>query len=103
MAIQDLPPTYHSGFLFDSLSAMDWTVYIVEAGDGSLYTGITTDVERRIKEHESGGAGAKYLKGRNPLTVVYTEAGHDRSSAAKREAEIKKLSRGQKQALINSN
>ncbi len=79
---------------------MNWFVYIIEASDGSLYTGITTDLERRFSEHLQGRQGARYFAGRKPLAVVYHEQGHDRSSASRREAEIKKLSRGQKQALI---
>jgi putative endonuclease len=64
-----------------------WKLYIIEASDSSLYTGITTDI-------------AKYFNGRRPLGVVYHEDGHSRSSASRREAEIKKLSRREKRALI---
>lgn len=79
----------------------DWLVYIIEADDASLYTGITTDVERRFSEHlcQKRG-GARYFYGRKPLRVVYAEPGHTRSSASRREAEIKKLSRADKQHLI---
>jgi len=77
-----------------------WYVYIVRATDQSLYTGITTDVERRFAEHQSGRAGAKYFRGRSPVEVVFVESGHDRSSASIREAQIKKLSREQKFELI---
>lgn len=80
---------------------MTWFVYIIEASDGSLYTGITTDVERRFAQHLSG-TGAKYFRGRSPVKVVYTEADHDRGSASVREAAIKKLTREQKQQLIVS-
>lgn len=80
-------------------SAAGWLVYVIEAGDGSLYTGITTDIERRWQQHVDG-RGARYLRGREPRAVVYVESGHDRSSAARREAAIKKLSRMQKLALI---
>lgn len=80
---------------------MDWFVYIIKASDGSLYTGITKDVERRFQEHLDGTLGAKYFHGRTPVEVVYREEGHDRSSASKREAAIKKLRREQKQQLIN--
>jgi putative endonuclease len=78
----------------------NWSIYIIEASDASLYTGITTDVERRFDEHSQGPKGARYFNGRNPLRIVYREDGHSRSSASRREAEIKKLSRGQKQHLI---
>jgi len=77
-----------------------WYVYIVRASDQSLYTGITTDPERRFTEHKSGKAGAKYFRGRAAVEMVYLEASSDRSSASKREAQIKKLSRLEKLALI---
>ncbi len=78
-----------------------WYVYINRATDQSLYTGITTDVERRFAEHQSGRAGAKYFRGRSPVEIVLVESGHDRSSASIREAQIKKLSREQKLELID--
>jgi len=78
----------------------NWSLYIIEASDASLYTGITTDIERRFDEHSQGPRGARYFNGRNPLRIVYREDGHSRSSASRREAEIKKLSRGAKQQLI---
>jgi len=77
-----------------------WSLYIIEASDGSFYTGITTDVERRFEEHLQCRKGAKYFNGRSPIKVVYREDGHTRSSASRREAEIKKLSRGEKESLI---
>lgn len=77
-----------------------WSLYIIEASDKSFYTGITTDVERRFGEHLQCRKGAKYFNGRKPLGVVYREDGHSRSSAGKREAEIKKLSRSAKELLI---
>lgn len=79
---------------------MGWFVYIIEASDGSLYTGVTTDVDRRFAEHSSTGKGAKFFRGRKPLKVVYTQTHSDRSSALRREAEIKKLSRENKLQLI---
>ncbi|WP_424947129.1 GIY-YIG nuclease family protein [Candidatus Spongiihabitans sp.] len=79
-----------------------WAIYIIEASDNSYYTGIATDVERRFEEHAVGEHGAKYFNGRTPIRVVYQEYGHTRSSAGKREAEIKKLSRRQKETLIAS-
>ena len=78
-----------------------WSLYIIEASDTSLYTGITTDVERRFAEHLQGPRGARFFNGRKPLKVVYREDGHDRASASRREAEIKKLSRSAKQQLIS--
>jgi len=80
----------------------DWFVYMIRATDQSLYTGITTDVERRFAEHQSGRAGAKYFRGRSPEQVVLVESGYDRSSASIREAQIKKLSLEQKLELLAS-
>ena len=77
-----------------------WSLYIIEASDSSFYTGITTDVERRFEEHLQCRKGAKYFNGRKPLGIVYREDGHSRSSAGRREAEIKKLSRSEKELLI---
>ena len=81
---------------------MNWYVYIIKANDNSYYTGITTDVARRFQEHTSGVRGARYFNGRTPLKVVFQEDRHTRSSASKREAEIKKLTRLQKESLILS-
>ena len=79
-----------------------WYVYIVRASDETLYTGITTDLKRRLAEHQSGKAGAKYFRGRTALEMVVTESSATRSTASKREAEIKKLTRAQKVSLIKS-
>ena len=76
-----------------------WYLYILQCGDGSLYTGITTDVEKRLEVHRSG-KGAKYTRGRSPLELKYREACGTHSDALKRELEIKHLSRGEKLALI---
>jgi putative endonuclease len=81
---------------------MDWMVYIICCDDSTLYTGVTTDLERRFREHRDHPRGAKYFNGRKPLEVVYSETGHTRSSACKREAAIKKLSRDEKLRLISS-
>lgn len=78
-----------------------WFVYIIHCTDDSLYTGITTDVERRYIQH-SMQQGAKYFRGRKPKKLVYQECGHSRSTASKREIEIKKLSRTNKLRLIES-
>lgn len=78
----------------------NWSLYIIEASDTSLYTGITTDIERRFGEHLRGQRGARYFNGRSPHRILYREDGHSRSSASRREAEIKKLSRRAKQRLI---
>lgn len=78
-----------------------WYVYMVRASDQSLYTGITTDLERRLAEHQSGKAGAKYFRGRSAIEMVYSEQADGRSGASIREAAIKKLTRENKLALID--
>ena len=77
-----------------------WYVYIIRASDESLYTGITTNVERRFNEHCAGPRRARFFRGRQPLEVVYTEIHPDRSSALKRESVIKGLTRKLKLELI---
>ena len=77
-----------------------WHVYILKCNDSSLYVGITTDIERRVQEHNQGKAGAKYTKARRPVALVYSEPATDRSEASQREAQLKKLSRAQKLELI---
>ena len=76
-------------------------VYILKCGDGTLYTGWTNDFEKRLKTHRSG-KGAKYTRGRTPLTPVYLEYLPDKSTAVKREAAVKKLTRKKKLLLIAS-
>lgn len=78
---------------------MSWTVYILQCADGSLYTGITTDLARRIAEHETGN-GARYTNGRGPFQLMYQECCNNRAQASKREMSIKALSRAKKLALI---
>ena len=77
-----------------------WKLYILRCGDGTLYTGITTDVEKRLEAHRAG-KGAKYTRGRAPLELVYREECGDHSAALKREIEIKKLARDEKEQLIS--
>lgn len=77
---------------------MAWYVYMLRCADGSLYTGITTDVERRFAAHQSG-RGAKYTRSHPPLAVVYREQCADKGAALRREAAIKKLPRERKQKL----
>ncbi|MEM9468552.1 MAG: GIY-YIG nuclease family protein [Pseudomonadota bacterium] len=79
----------------------NWIVYILGCGDGSFYTGITNNLEARIKAHRSG-KGAKYTKGRLPLTLIYKEDCVDRSTASKREIAIKRLSKVEKIELVKS-
>lgn len=76
-------------------------LYILKCSDNTLYTGITTDVERRFAEHVQG-TGGKYTRARKPVKIVYTEKKRNRSSASKREAEIKKMTRRDKLLLIQN-
>lgn len=76
-----------------------WYLYILRCGDGTLYTGITTDVQRRLDAHRTG-KGAKYTRGRGPLELVYQEECATHSDALKRELEIKSLPRVEKQKMI---
>jgi len=86
---------------------MRWTVYILQCADGSLYTGITTDLARRIAEHEArgkgdkGGKGARYTQGRGPFQLMYQTYCNNRAEASKKEIAIKALSRTKKMALIS--
>ncbi|MGE9266743.1 MAG: GIY-YIG nuclease family protein [Verrucomicrobiales bacterium] len=80
-----------------------WSVYIIRCGDGSLYTGIATEVSRRFAEHESQGPkAAKYTRGKLPLRLVYQREIGTRSEACKEELRLKKLTRKQKETLIAS-
>ena len=81
---------------------MMWYLYILRCRDGSLYTGITTDVEKRLEAHQSG-KGAKYTRGRGPLELIYKEECGGHSEALKRELEVKALSRAEKLKLIEKN
>jgi putative endonuclease len=76
-------------------------VYIIECSDGTLYTGWTNNLERRIDMH-SNGSGAKYTRGRGPVKLVYNEAFEDKKDAMRREYEIKKMARKAKLSLINN-
>ena len=82
---------------------MVWSLYILRCGDDSLYTGVATDVTRRLGEHQSQGPkAAKYVRGRTPLTLVYTREIGTRSEAQKEEWRVKRLSRAQKEALLQA-
>jgi len=84
-----------------SNSKSQWFVYLARCADSSLYTGVTTDCQRRELEHNGQGkAGARYTKTRRPVQIVWSEPHPDRSSACKREAAIKKISRRDKLGLI---
>ncbi|UFS62087.1 GIY-YIG nuclease family protein [Sulfurimonas sp. HSL-3221] len=79
---------------------MPYSVYIVQCSDGTYYTGIATDLERRLNEHNHSAKGARYTRARRPVTLVYAERFPDRSSAQKREYAIKQMPRTKKSALI---
>jgi putative endonuclease len=79
---------------------LNWCVYIIRCSDDTLYTGITTDIDRRFNQHAEG-TGAKYFRSRQPLQVVYLEKNHTRSSAAKRESQIKAMNRADKILLTS--
>lgn len=78
-----------------------WFVYLLRCADGSFYTGITTDVGRRVTEHNTDDAlGARYTRGRRPVELVHVESAGSRSDATRRERVLKKMRRGAKLALI---
>jgi len=81
---------------------MEWKVYILLCSDGTLYTGITTDIKRRLYEHNHLKIGAKYTSIRRPVKLVYSEDFEDRSKSSKREYEIKRLSRKAKLLLFEN-
>jgi putative endonuclease len=89
-------------------TAKTWNTYIVKCNDGTLYTGITTDLTRRLKEHNydpvngKTGRGAAYTRSRRPVKLVYSETQKDRRQASRREHEVKKMSREAKMQLITS-
>lgn len=80
--------------------AKNWLVYMIRTNDGQLYTGITTNIQRRWQEHTTGKGGARYFRTRKPEAISLLETHTDRSSASKREAAIKKLSKQAKEALV---
>ena len=77
-----------------------WSVYILRCADGTLYTGIAPDVEKRLQKHNKG-KGAKYTRGRTPVELVYQEEWPDRAQASRREYQIKQLSRAEKLSFID--
>jgi putative endonuclease len=85
----------------DELKSQEWIVYILECNDTTLYTGITNNLQNRIKLHLAG-KGARYTRGRSPLTIVYSEKCATKSIALKREYAIKQLTREEKEALFTS-
>ncbi len=81
---------------------MTWFVYMIRCSDASLYTGVTTDIARRFKEHKESKKGSKYARAKIPLRVVYEETYANRSMAQKRESEIKKFEKKEKELLVKS-
>ncbi|WP_086934195.1 GIY-YIG nuclease family protein [Agarilytica rhodophyticola] len=79
---------------------MAWFVYIVECVDTSFYAGITTDIDRRLHEHNEKKSGARYTRAKRPVKLVYSEAMENRSEASKREYAIKQMTRKQKEQII---
>tara|TARA_B100000767_G_scaffold138158_2_gene130686 strand:- start:58 stop:342 length:285 start_codon:yes stop_codon:yes gene_type:complete len=83
------------------MTASQWSLYMIEYADGRLYTGITTDVDRRVDEHQHDRTkGAKALRGKGPLRVVFQQSMADRSQASKAESMIKKLPKSAKKKLV---
>ena len=83
---------------------LDWYLYLIRCCDGSLYTGITTDVARRFAEHQGNGdTGAKYLRGRGPLMLVFQKKLGSRSLALAVESRVKKLPKARKEDLVRDN
>lgn len=80
-----------------------WHVYILSCADNTLYTGVTTDLKRRLEEHNSSSLGAKYTRGRRPVALLYSKKFKDRAGAAKEECRIKRLGREEKLALVPKN
>lgn len=83
------------------MAGATWSVYIVECSDGSLYTGIALDVAQRVRKHNEG-LGAKYTRSRRPVKLMYKEYGYTRGEALKRERQIRRLGRDDKEALIRA-
>lgn len=77
-----------------------WFVYMIRTSDAQVYTGITTDMARRWRQHESGKTGARYFRGRKPVQLCYLEAGHNRATASQREYAIKCFTASAKKQFI---
>ena len=80
----------------------DWFVYLLRCNDGTFYTGITTDVERRVREHNEGAKGARYTRARRPVELVYQECCESRSQAARREYTVRKLPHATKRSMAQA-
>ena len=83
-------------------TAQTWFVYFLRCNDNSLYAGITTDIERRLHEHNYTKLGAKYTRAKRPVTLVFIEKSENKSIASKREYQLKKLTKNQKEQLVST-
>lgn len=89
-------------FMMNMMNNIMYYLYLLQCENDTIYTGITTDLERRFVEHKSGtGKGANYTRAFKPIKILYTEEFQNRSDASKRESEIKKMTRSQKLELVN--
>ena len=79
-----------------------WQVYLLRCNDNSLYAGITTDIQRRLQQHNNSKLGAKYTRARRPVVLAYIESASDRSIASKREYQLRKLTKIKKERLVQS-
>jgi len=79
-----------------------WYVYLLRCNDNSLYAGITTNIERRLHQHNNTKLGAKYTRAKRPVTLVFIESAIDKSSASKREYQLRKLSKVKKEQLVST-
>jgi putative endonuclease len=77
-----------------------WTVYFLRCNDNSLYTGITTDIKRRLHQHNNTKLGAKYTRARRPVKLVYSETAADKSTASKREYQLRTLTKKKKEEIV---
>ena len=77
-----------------------WQVYLLRCNDNSLYAGITTDIQRRLQQHNNSKLGAKYTRARRPVVLAYIESACDRSTASKREYKLRKLTKIKKEQLV---
>jgi len=79
-----------------------WTIYFLRCNDNSLYTGITTDIKRRLHQHNNTKLGAKYTRARRPVVLVYSETAIDKSTASKREYQLRTLTKKQKEKIVSA-
>jgi putative endonuclease len=79
-----------------------WTIYFLRCNDNSLYTGITTDIKRRLHQHNKTKLGAKYTRARRPVVLVYSETAADKSTASKREYQLRTLTKKQKEKIVSA-